>query len=1738
MITASAITRILGLILAAITFASTSSAATFTVTNTNDSGPGSLRQAITDAQAAATADTIEFNIPGGGVKKIAPLTPLPSIGGITNNALTIDGTTQPGWSVGNLVIELSGENLSGASARGLQFVSMAPTPQSFVRGLAINRFEDAGIYIQDSQRVTVEGCHIGTDATGTLDFGNQTGINIRFGSTFTENITIGGNTAAERNVISGNNFLGIEIFGGNDYFIHGNYIGTDRTGNAPLPNSVAIQVSAINTVIGGATTAEGNVISGNIGRAIVLDSSANTVQNNFIGVGADGVTPLGNGSTGIDIINSINLVNIGNHLIQDNIIAHNKNSAISTFPANNRPIGNKIAENSIFNNDNGFGGNEIGIDLEDDGITPNDAGDGDTGGNNLQNFPVLTSAVSGVSGTAVQGTLNSAPNTQYRIEFFANTTDRREGNRFLGFQNFTTDASGNLSFNANLGSFSFSGEHITATATRSVAPLDTSEFSAPVAVVLTGFTVTNTNDSGAGSLRQAILDANFNPDPNVITFAITPLDGSVKTINLTSPLPTITNTLAIDGLTQNGATCDAPKVELNGTGAGAGSDGFNVAANDSLIQGFVINRFLGDGIMLDSLRNTVRCNRIGTNADGNADLGNGTRGMFLDVSHFNLIEQNTISGNGQTGILGSISQFNQIQGNIVGLSSDGTAVLGNTQGGIIMLGGHSNNIGGTTAAKRNVVSGNGLAGIGLTSSTFNNSVKGNFIGVDTAGGGVGFGNTGPGILLTTSAADNIIGGTETGAGNIIAQNTGDGVSMLSTTGTGNRISGNSIFTNGGLGIDLNDEGVTANDTDDPDTGANTLQNFPVISTAESYFAGLQVTGTLNSTPNTAFRIEVYSNPTCDGTNGEGQVFLGSFEVTTNASGDVSFNETLTTTVAVGQVVTATATRLASPTDTSEFSACRTVTALSVPSLTVTNTSDGGTGSLRQAITNANSDADLDQIIFNIPGGGVKTITPLTPLPATTNPVIIDGLSQPGATCSNPLIEIDGTSAGSNADGLHISASGSIAGLVINRFDGDGIVFDTLGNNVVKCSRIGTDPTGTINRSNRLNGILLDGVSNNIIGGTNNDGNLISDNAQTTSTDSDIRGINSSNNIIQGNIIGPAITGNNVGNNIDNIGINFTNGSNNTIGGTTAAARNVINSCRFGINLQNSSSNTIQGNYLGLNLAGELGTGSNQNLSAGIRVENAPNNLIGGNVAGAGNVVSNTRGFAFSAGIFVIGSSSQNTVIKGNLIGTNATGMTDAGNNRGIEIDLPSSAVIGGKTAAERNVIAGNDTDGILLTSVNAANTGPIVQIEGNYIGLAADGTTVLANATGIKTDFNSPNQTIIGNVISGNTSSGINLGTANNQVRGNLIGTDATGTLDRGNGTGILLDTGAANNTIGGSTARARNIISGNNVGLSTNGGTNNGGNTIQVNFIGTAIDGTTALANSGNGVLIESDNNNVSGNTIAFNGTKGVVILSNGTGNTIRANSIHTNGSTSTHLGIDLGNDGVTANDTGDTDLANNHQNYPILTAASASGITGTLNSAANATFTLEFYSNPTVEASGFGEGKTYLGSLNVTTDGSGNASFTFISPVGVFGGEHVVATATSASGDTSEFSQSRPFLGPTSANVEVAGHVVSNTGLPIGRTYLTLSDQSGNVHQSLTNPFGYFRFSDIPSGQTYVLSMRSKSFEFTPSSISIAITSDINDLLIIGSRREDPTAPEPSSIKAAGPADPDPNTLSKRRP
>ncbi len=227
------------------------------------------------------------------------------------------------------------------------------------------------------------------------------------------------------------------------------------------------------------------------------------------------------------------------------------------------------------------------------------------------------------------------------------------------------------------------------------------------------------------------------------------------------------------------------------------------------------------------------------------------------------------------------------------------------------------------------MSGNLNAGI-LFQVGSTGTIQGNRIGVNAAGTTTISGNGAAVFLATTSGVT--VGGTATGAGNIISGSSTAGVIVSSGAATtGNAILGNSIYGNAGLGIDFDNNGVTANDTGDADTGSNGLQNFPVITSAVSSPNGTTIIGSINSTANTNLRLEFFSIPSGqqDATNGEGRTYLGFLNVTTDSSGNASFVEFLQNLfVTIGDRVTATAT--VRPTDfsfgsTSEFAANVTVT---------------------------------------------------------------------------------------------------------------------------------------------------------------------------------------------------------------------------------------------------------------------------------------------------------------------------------------------------------------------------------------------------------------------------------------------------------------------------------------------------------------------------------------------------------------------------------------------------------------------------------------------------------------------------------------------------------------------------------------------------------------------------------------------------------------------------------------------
>jgi hypothetical protein len=424
-----------------------------------------------------------------------------------------------------------------------------------------------------------------------------------------------------------------------------------------------------------------------------------------------------------------------------------------------------------------------------------------------------------------------------------------------------------------------------------------------------------------------------------------------------------------------------------------------------------------------------------------------------------------------------------------------------------------------------------------------------------------------------------------------------------------------------------------------------------------------------------------------------------------------------------------------------------------------------------------------------------------------------------------------------------------------------------------------------------------------------------------------------------------------------------------------------------------SGNVVQGNYLGTDLSGAPGLGN----GIGLWVQSGSNNLIGGTAPGAGNLISGNAG----DGVFISGGGSN--VVQGNFIGTDATGTAPLGNGAGVDIDRPDN-LVGGTTPAARNIISGNRSTGFVV--VERSN-----RVQGNYIGTDVTGTLALGNQIGVAagvtilggTSLIGGTEAGAGNLISGNRGAGVQP-LDGIVIQGNEIGTDVTGTRALGNRIGVAR-VGFSQDSVlvGGTAAGAGNLISGNGedgVFISTSGF---GTTVVQGNRIGTDASGTQALGNASNGVhaLDANDGNNTiggeapgAGNTIAFNGNDGVLV-DGSSADAIQGNSIFANG----NLGIELLHGG------------NHDQAAPVLTSATTDGtsttITGTLASTPNTTFTLEFFAN---DPSGVGQ--RFLGSVQVTTDADGNASFTVTFAVALDPGTMITATATDSANDTSQFS------------------------------------------------------------------------------------------------------------------------------
>lgn len=740
---------------------------------------------------------------------------------------------------------------------------------------------------------------------------------------------------------------------------------------------------------------------------------------------------------------------------------------------------------------------------------------------------------------------------------------------------------------------------------------------------------------------------------------------------------------------------------------------------------------------------------------------------------------------------------------------------------------------------------------------------------------------------------------------------------------------------------------------------------------------------------------------------------------------------------------------------------------------VTTVADSGAGSLRQAIIDANADLTTPRTINFAIGTGVQTIALATALPSlVASDIIIDGSTQPGWSAHDPQIILDGGAGGFNAIVIDGVDNCTIQDLVINNGFVNGI---SLINGASNCEIygcfIGTNQAGTA-----ASGLFGVGVSINALGadqstditiGAPNRGNVFSGNAA-----GGFFGGNLDSITLQGNFVGTDKTGSfAIPNTQAGLAFILMPGSdavlctNAQIGGLGAGEGNVISGNGPGapnpvpgifMGFQQVTGTVIQGNKIGVNAAGTAALPNDFGILSFIDFSTLSATIDGTIIEG--NIISGNR----IDGI-LLQFPTHNSVVKGNYIGTDITGTLAIPNgSNGIGGLTGNNNTIGGPLSSDRNIISGNVSTGIVLPQ----NTNDTV-IQGNYIGVTSTGSTALANGNlgiGVFASTGNPSErTIIeDNVISANGQSGIfmSANTSNSELRGNYVGTDATGTIALGNGAnGIEIqgnDTDASNGLIIGGTANGDGNIFSNNNGSGILLRANVSNAEIKGNKIGTDITGTLDFGNTQDGILIESlftgsiaSTNNIIGgltaaehNIILFNNVAGVTISGGPVGpdilNPILGNSIFAN----TFNGIRLFNGG------------NNEQESPTITNAVLCPVndilTITVTAPANpaaSNFRLELFVN-SVDNSPAKEGELFIGAISSVPSGD-SVTESFSVPSSVAVGQWVSATATnlnnvgSTPGDTSEFSANFEIQ----AAVAPAVNLVSSLGLIVAGSAVTLT-------------------------------------------------------------------------------------------
>jgi hypothetical protein len=1600
----------------------------------------------------------------------------------------------------------------------------------------------------------------------------------------------------------------------------------------------------------------------------------------------------------------------------------------------------------VTTHDNGkIGINLVGGTEDANGVTANDADDSDSGPNGLQNFPVLQGVFYNSVQTeiVVKGYLQSTPSKTFTLQLFgSNAPDASgygEGARYLKEQSVTTNAQGRINFEVVIdepSGYALMGKFISATARRNDSP-GTSEWSQPKEVVLAGSLVTNTADTGSGSLRAAIEFANANPS-TTISFNIPTSDPNYVSADGTfviqpqTPLPTITaaNTF-VDGLSEyeyrfGWRNDNAQLIIIDGTRAGAAANGLTLQSTSGRIENLQVRNFGGHGVVVSGasatgnalFRNRIYSNgKLGINLVGGSEDANGVTAndaQDADSGANNLQNFPVISGvfhnptHNHTTVYGSLNAAPNTQYTIEFFHNAGADASGYGEGQIYL---HNQDLTFTTNQDGRYdfsrqITGNLLGRVfsaiarrvdNGSTSEFSASVVATafpYIVTNTGDSGPGslraameYANTRPNTKIyfqipttdpnydsTTQTyvisplsplpaitADKIsidgltqsestygwrwphlwiiLDGTQAGAGANGLQLKGKdsevvwmgvrnfgahGIQVSGTSATNNSLFSNHIYNNGKLGIDLEGgsegtNGVTANDGGDSDSGANGLQNFPILESVTYASNTTQIRGFLDGVPNKYYRIELFSGDAADASGyGEGQTFLASnwLDVLTDAQGNAPIVANISLDLR-GKYITATATENHGTSwspifgATSEFSAAKRVSAIAL----VTNTADSGNGSLRAAIVQANANPGTT-ISFNIPTSDANysnhtfTIKLQSALPAITAAnTYFNGFSQYRyywTSQDRNTVILDGTQAGTGVDGLVLqSAQNTVEGLIFRNFGGSGLKVSGAGavgnrltrNHFSTNGKLGIDLAGGTEDAN--------GVTANDAGDADSGPNALqnfpvldrasySSNTGHTQVRGSLQALPNRAYDVQffvsdaadasGYGEGAAYWGTSVvfTDSDGEASFVFSQSDNHSNKWITAISIDRVagNTSEFGNAKRVQESSAVVVN------SQDSGTGS---LRAAIEFANAnPGTTITFNIPNNDPGFRSVDGVNFflispqstlpaitAAGTTIAASTQPNSrriVVDGTSAGADVNGLTLQSRNARIEsltirnftghgVQISGAGATG--NTLTRNYIHSNgklginlvggseDANGVTANDAQDADSGPnglvnhplltgaffnggnnVTTIQGRleassnstylvelfrsetadasgygegalYVGQASV-TTDSAGQSAFSVDINGD---LSGQFISA-TSTHVISGSSSEfgqakvvQAWSNIV----TNTNDSGPGSlrsAIEFANASPETTItfnipdsdtGYEAASSAFVIKPQTALPAITATKTVFDGLSQRNFNSSthvAIDGSLQGANA-NGLVLQSTLAKLSYFEIRNFSGHGIVVESAASGNDITAMSIHSN----SKLGINLvgGSEdanGVTANDAGDGDSGpNGLQNFPTIAAASynagtnSTTISGHLDAAPNARYDLDFYVNGAADASGHGEGTQWasgIGRHRVFTDENGRATFNVTASNANYGNKFLTATATSASGDTSEFSAARLVL--------ASSNIVVNTN-DSGPGSLRAAIEFANANPGTTIIF------NIPSGDANYDSTN-KLFVIAPQSTLPAIT------------------------------------------